>query len=219
MAFRPSPHDRSRSAAVLRSVRRAVRLRRRLLAAGLAAGAVALGLGVVAPAPPPTTPVVLAAANLTGGGVLGPADLAVRRFPPAAVPAGAAHAPARWVGRTLAAPMRAGEPVTDVRVVGPGLVAAYAPGTVAAPVRIADADSVALTRVGDRVDVIAPDPRGQLSPTLAVGNAPVVAIPAVDDELGSSTAGALVVLAVSPTDAQRVAAQSVLGPLVLSLRE
>ena len=219
MAFRPSPHDRSRRAAVLRSVRRAVRLRRRLLAAGLAAGAVALGLGVVAPPPPPTTPVVVAVADLRGGGVLAASDLAVRRFPPAAVPAGAARSPSRWMGRTLAAPVRAGEPLTDVRVVGPGLVAGYGPGVVAAPVRIADAGSVALTRVGDRVDVIAPDPRGQLPPTLAVGNAAVVAIPAVDDDLGSSTSGALVVLAVSPMEAERLAAQSVLGPLVLTLRE
>jgi Flp pilus assembly protein CpaB len=199
-------------------VRRAVRLRRRLLAAGLAAGAVALGLGVVAPHPPPTTPVVVAAADLPGGDALDGSDLAVRRLPPDAVPAGTARSPARWVGRTLAAPVRAGEPLTDVRVVGPGLVAGYGPGVVAAPVRIADADSVALTRVGDRVDVIAPDPRGQLPPTLAVGNAPVVAVPTVDDGLGSSTEGALVVLAVSPLEAQRLAAQAVLGPLVLSLR-
>jgi Flp pilus assembly protein CpaB len=190
-----------------------------LLAAGLAGGAVALGLGVAAPPPPAATPVVVAAADLTGGGVLEASDLAVRRFPPAAVPAGAARSPARWVGRTLAAPVRAGEPLTDVRVVGPGLVAGYGPDAVAAPVRIADADSVALTRVGDRVDVIAPDPRGQLPPTLAVFDAPVVAVPTVDDELGSSTAGALVVLAVSPMEAQRLAAQSVLGPLVLALRE
>jgi pilus assembly protein CpaB len=196
-----------------------VRLRRRLLAAGLAAGAVALGLGVVAPAPPPTTPVVVAAGDLPGGGVLEAADLAVRRFPPGAVPAGAARTTARWVGRALAAPVRAGEPLTDARVVGPGMLAGYGSATVAAPVRIADADSVGLVRVGDRVDVIAPDPRGQLPPLLAVGGAPVVAVPEVDDELGSGSSGALVVLAVSPTEAQRLAAQSVLGPLVLALRE
>lgn len=219
MAIRPRPHDRSRPAAVLRALRRAVRLRRRLLAGGLAAGAVALGLGVVAPPPPPATPVVVAAADLPGGGVLVAADLAVRRFPPDAVPAGAARTTARWVGRTLAAPVRAGEPLTDVRVVGPGLVAGYGPGAVAAPVRIADADAVTLARVGDRVDVIAPDPRGQLPPTLAVAGAPVVAVPEADDELGSGSSGGLVVLAVSPAEAQLLAAQSVLGPLVLSLRE
>jgi len=162
---------------------------------------------------------VVAASDLPGGGVLAAADLAVRRFPPSVVPAGATHRPARWLGRTLAAPVRAGEPLTDVRLVGPGLVAGYGPGTVAAPVRIADADAVALARVGDRVDVIAPDPRGQLPATLAVGGAPVVAVPEVDEELGSATNGALVVLAVTPTEAQRLAAQSVLGPLVLALRE
>ena len=61
------------------------------------------------------------------------------------------------MGRTLAAPLREGEPVTDVRVVAEGLLAGY-PSLVAAPVRIADAGAVRLLRVGDRVDVVATDP-------------------------------------------------------------
>jgi Flp pilus assembly protein CpaB len=219
MTSRPTLGVTSRPALALRALRRAVRLRRRLLAAGLAAGAVAVGLGVVAPPPAATVPVVVAAADLAGGEVLGVDDLELRRLPPAGAPAGAAGTPRRWLGRVLAAPMRAGEPLTDVRVVGPGLVAGYGPGIVAAPVRIADADSVALVRVGDRVDVLAPDPRGLLPPSTAVGDAPVVAIPQVDDDIGASTSGALVVLAVTSQEAQRLAQHAVLGPLVLALRE
>jgi hypothetical protein len=44
-------------------------------------------------------------------------------------------------GRTLAGPVRAGEPVTDVRLVSPSLAAGY-PGRVLVPVRIADADQI-----------------------------------------------------------------------------
>ncbi|MDQ4084511.1 MAG: hypothetical protein M3165_01710, partial [Actinomycetota bacterium] len=134
-------------------------------------------------------------------------------------PAGTAHTPRRWLGRILAAPVRAGEPITDVRLVGPGLVAGYGPGVVAAPVRIADADSVSLVRVGDRVDVLAPDPAGELPTSVAVGRASVVAIPQPDDELGGTASGALIVLAVTPAEAGDLARQSVLGPLLLSIRE
>lgn len=184
----------------------------------MAAGAVAIGLGVLAPPSPPTAPVVVAAADLPGGAVLGGDDLHVRRFSPATVPAGAAGGPRRWMGRVLAAPMRAGEPLTDARVVGPGLVHGYGPGIVAAPVRIADADAVALVRTGDRVDVLAPDPRGRVPPAVAVADAPVVAVPHADDELAAGNAGALVVLATTSGEAQRVAQLGVLGPLVLALR-
>jgi pilus assembly protein CpaB len=208
----------SRPLLALGSLRRAILLHRRLLAAGIAAAAVAIGLGVVAPPAPPTTPVVVAAADLPGGGVLSAGDLRVRRFFPASVPTGAAATPQRMLGRVLAAPVRAGEPLTDVRVVGPGLVGGLGPGMVAAPVRIADADSVALVRVGDRVDVLAPDPRGQLPPSIAVTDAPVVAVPRPGEEVTASTSGALLVLAVSADDAQRLAQHAVIGPLVLALR-
>jgi Flp pilus assembly protein CpaB len=173
----------------VRAVRRAVRLRRRLLAAGLTAGAVAIGLGVIAPAPPPTTSVVVASADLPGGGALGSDDLTVRRLPPSAVPAGSAGTPRRWLGRVLAA-----------------------------PVRIADADAVALVRVGDRVDVLAPDPTGELLSSVAVAGASVVAVPRADDALAAGTPGALVVLAVTPEEALQLARHSVLGPLLLTLR-
>ena len=140
--------------------------------------------------------------------------LALRPFSPAAVPAGA-ESRSGLLGRVLAAPVRAGEPITDVRVVGPGLVRGQGPGSVAAPVRIADAGAVALVRVGDRVDVLAPDPTGRLAPSAPVTAATVVAVP----RPGASESGALVVLSVSPAEARALARQAVLGPLVLTLRE
>jgi Flp pilus assembly protein CpaB len=218
MSPRPLLPPASRPALAIRSLRRAVRLRRRLLAGGLAAGSVAIGLGVLSPPPAPTAPVVVAAADLPGGGVLAARDLTVRDFDPSTVPAGATTSPRRLLGRVLAAPVRAGEPLTDVRVVGPGLLRGRGPGVVAAPVRIADADSVGLLRVGDRVDVLAPDPRGLLPPSTAVAGAPVVALPRPDADLGTEASGALVVLAVPAPDAAQLARHGVLGPLMISVR-
>jgi Flp pilus assembly protein CpaB len=226
MTSRPAPGaswgsslgGHSRPARALRALRRAVSLHRRLLAAGLAAAAAAVGLGVAAPSPPVTEAVVVAERDLPGGAVLRARDLQVRRFTAGTAPAGSAETPAGLLGRVLAAPLRTGEPVTDVRVVGPGLVRGYGPGLVAAPVRIADADSVALVRVGDRVDVLAPDPRGQYPPALAVADAPVIAVPRLADEVAAGASGALVVLAVTSSQAQGLAQHAVLGPLVLALR-
>nr|BFE30698.1 hypothetical protein GCM10010200_029490 [Actinomadura rugatobispora] len=113
--------------------------------------------------------------------------------------------------------MRRGEPLTDVRLISPGLLGGYGPGTVAAPVRIADAGSVRLLRRGDRVDVLAPPDtdgfgadshsRGPLRARLVVASAPVVAIPG--GQVGTGGNGALVVLA---ADRSQAAALAGAGP-------
>ncbi len=89
--------------------------------------------------------------------MLGPADLTSVAFAPGSVPAGADAAPQ---GRTLAAPLRAGEPVTDVRLVGPALTDGY-PGLTAVPVRLPDAGMAALLAVGDRIDLVSADPQAR----------------------------------------------------------
>src|SRR5690242_13846156 len=109
---------RDRLASILRPVRRAVLARRRALAAALTAVAVLAGLQAVAAPPPPHVPVAVAARDLPAGTVLAPGDVTTVDFAPGSVPSGLAGEVA---GRTLAAPLRAGEPVTDVRLVGPAL--------------------------------------------------------------------------------------------------
>jgi len=151
-------------------------------------------------------PVTVAARDLASGTVLTADDLAVRRYPAAVAPPASSSSA---VGRTLAAPVRAGEPVTDVRLVAPSLVAGY-PGLVLMPVRLADAETVALLRVGDRVDVIAADPRHGEASAVAV-DVPVVAVPSADPESSTGAAplsGRLVVLAVAPSDVDRIAGAS-----------
>src|SRR5688572_27093279 len=135
-----------------------VRLVRQVAAATLACLAVVLALrppGPGSPAPVPTVQVIVAAADLPAGTTLAPGNLSTAALPPDGVPAGSATAPGALTGQLLAAPVRTGEPVTDVRLVGPGLWSQVPPGEVAAPVRLADLAVATLLRAGDRVDVLA----------------------------------------------------------------
>ncbi len=144
----------------------------------------------------------VAARDLPSGTVLTPRDLVARRYPAAVAPVGSAP---RAVGRTLAAPVRAGEPVTDVRLVAPSLVSGY-PGRVALPVRIADAAVVALLRVGDRVDLVAADPRRGTASYVAV-DVPVLALPAADQQSADAAqlSGRLLLVAAYPSDVDGIA--------------
>jgi Flp pilus assembly protein CpaB len=201
----PSPLA-DRRTRLRRAVRRTVLARRRPLAAVCAAVAVLAGVHAARPGPGPTVGVIVATHDLASGTVLGPDDLVVRRFPVGSAPRGAAP---QAIGRTLAAPVRRGEPVTDVRLVAPALVAGY-PGRVALPVRIADADVVGLLRVGDHVDLVAADPRAGTASYVAV-DVPVLALPTpAERDVGSSElTGRLVVVAAVPTEVARIAGAAV----------
>ena len=183
----------------LRPVRRAVLARRRLLAAVLAGVAVVGGVHAAAAPPPPSVPVLTATRDLPAGTVLDPDDLTTAAFAPDTVPAGLSTDP---VGHTLAAALRRGEPVTDVRLVGPALTAGD-PSRTAVPVRLPDAGMVALLEVGDRIDLVATDPQGGGSRVVAAG-VPVLALPPPDAEVVAGQPGALVVLGVPPDEVPEV---------------
>jgi Flp pilus assembly protein CpaB len=179
-------------------------LRRRWIAAVLAALAVLVGLRGTAPAEAPTRPVVVAARDLPGGEPLTAGDLAVRRLPLEAVPPAAPRGPASLTGRTLAAPVRAGEVLTDRRVVAPTTVAGY-PGLVAVPVRVAEAGVLRPLRVGDVIDLVAAPVEGAGRAFVAAPGARVLAVPA-EHEKDRATAvdaigGGLLVVAVPPDQA------------------
>jgi len=176
--------------------------RRRPLAAACAGVAVLAVIQAARPAPVATVPVRVAAHDLASGTVLSDDDLVVRRFPSGLAPPGSVG---RAVGRTLAAPVRAGEPVTDVRLVAPSLVSGY-PGRVALPVRVADADAVALLQVGDRVSLVAADPRRGTASYVAI-DVPVLALPRPDPEAAESARlpGRLVVVGSLPADVDHIA--------------
>lgn len=191
-----------RSVRARRAVRRAVLLRRRPLAALCLAVAVLAGLRSVSPPPPETATLAVATADLPAGHVLTAEDLERQEVPPDAVPDGATPSTA-LTGRSLAAPLRRGEPVTDVRLVGRPLVASYA-SRVALPVRLPDAGSVSLLRVGDRIDLVAADPQGT-GASVVSADAIVVTLPASAESVSASDMpGRLVVVAVAEGDVTEV---------------
>jgi Flp pilus assembly protein CpaB len=187
----------------LRRVHRAVLARRRSLAAVCAAVAVAAGLRAASPAPPPTEPVLTAVRDLGAGVVVRAPDLRRTPYDPDTVPAGAFTRSSAAVGRTTTGPVRAGEPLTDARLVTSSLLDGY-PGLVAVPVRIGDPGAVRLLRVGDRVDLMAADPQGGTTAQVVGRDVPVLAIPREDDQSSGLTTGALVVLGVPETATSRV---------------
>jgi Flp pilus assembly protein CpaB len=165
--------------------------------------------------------VVVAAHDLPGGAPLTAGDLVRTALPVEAVPGGAASDPGPLLGRTLASPVRQGEPVTDVRVVGEGLLSGY-PLRVAAPVRIGDSGAARLLRVGDRVDVVATDP-GSGRARVLTRLAPVVALPrerSAGGPMESGLAGgALMVVAVPPETAVKLAGAAASDLLSVILTE
>jgi Flp pilus assembly protein CpaB len=202
------------------ALRLAVGRYRRLLAALCAAAAALLAVAAARPAAPAGIAVLAAGRDLPGGAVLAAGDLRTVPLPAAVVPAGALPAGTPVEGRQLAGPIRRGEPLTDVRLLGRALLRAGPPGWVAVPVRIADAGSVALLRAGDRVDVLATatgaaetgDAAGAVR-RVAVA-APVLAVPTP----GEGGEGALVVLAASPDGAAALASAAVTSRLSVTLR-
>jgi pilus assembly protein CpaB len=191
---------------------------RRATAALLAALALVLALRP-SPRPaaadvPATNPVVVAAADLSPGAALSQDDLAVARFPAGLAPTGVAADPAALVGRVLTGGVRAGEPVTDVRLVGAGLTALLPDGQVAAPVRLADLAVAALVRTGDRIDVLATPP-DTASAEIVAASVLVLATPASGP--GDADTGGLLLLAVDPSTAARLAAMATTATLTVSL--
>lgn len=201
---------------------------RRILAATLL---VAAGLTEVlslrhesGPAPPSSLPpfvtVVAAARDLSAGAPLRLSDMRRLAVPRDVVPAHAIGSASAALGRRLAGPVRRGEVLTDVRLVGPALATAVGgPDTVAVPLRLTDSAAAALLRPGDHVDVLAasrpsPSDTAPEAAVLAVDLA-VLAVPEVpDDPLGGSAP--LVVLAASERTARRLAgAQQDLVTVVL----
>jgi len=197
--------------------------RRVLLAVALVAGAVASGIywGSVQ-----RTAVVVAVRDLDGQRAIEADDLALRELPPDAVPAGAVRQPSDALGRTPRAPLWAGQVVVaaalaDAAAVFGGSIAPIgAQRAIAIPATAGLAVGGAIAS-GARVDVVAVpvagrapanrvtevlaaaalvlDVRGENGGTFSTRTAVRGATTGVQDRLGS------VIVAVSPTDALRIA--------------
>lgn len=186
------------------TVRRAVLRRRRLIAVALLGVAVAASLRTLAPPPADTATMVVASRDLAAGATLAPDDVEEVEVPPGVVPQGAVGEP---VGRLLAAPLRRGEPVTDVRLVGAALTAGAA-GEVAVPVRLSDPGQAALLTVGDRIDLLATDPQAGTTRLLASG-VTVLAVPRAAVAGDGALPGRLVVVGLRSEEHDRITTAAV----------
>jgi pilus assembly protein CpaB len=162
--------------------------------------------------------VVVAAQNLAAGTVLEPALVTLRGIPKQAVPDGAARVPSAVLGRTLAAPVRRGEPLTDVRLTGPDLTRASStnPDAVSVSLRLADPGIAALLHPGTTVDVVTVGER-QDEPVVLARGAQVLAVLEAGTQTGER-AGKLVLVALDPVAATRVAAASISQTLTVTFR-
>jgi Flp pilus assembly protein CpaB len=189
---------------------------------------VALGLLAAPGVAPAGTRVLVAARDLAPGVALAPTDVVVRTLPAEAVPGGALADPAGVTGRQVVGGVRAGEALTDVRLLGPAaaVAAAGVPDAAGVPVRLADAGVAALLAPGARVDLVgagAPGSAGVTVPdaaepgpvVLASGAVVLAVLPAPDRTAGSAP---VVVVALPAGLAARVATASLREEVTVTLR-
>ena len=164
--------------------------------------------------------VITAGRDLTPETVLTPADVVVSEWDSASVPEGALTDTGAVDGQTLTGPVRAGELLTDVRLLG-SRTASTALGTEArvVPVHLADAGVSDLLREGDQVDVLTvevqEDPNAIPAARVLASGAVVVLVSA--DAGGSRQRDRVVLLALPTDDATTVAAASLVSALTVTL--
>jgi Flp pilus assembly protein CpaB len=196
---------------LLRELLRAASRHRALLAAGLAAASVASGLSVVAPDTPPSDAVLTVTRDLPAGAVVTADDVRRTAVPVGLRPVGALSSSKQAVGRLVAGPVRRGEFLTDVRLLGAALLP---PGPeVALTVRLAEPATASIVVAGDRVDVLSAAPDAAATAVVVASGVRVLAVP---DGSGAGD-GALLVLAASRPTAARLAAAAVTGSLSVAV--
>jgi len=193
---------------------------RRTVAAALVLLAVVLALRPAAG--PPVARVVIARADLAPGTVLGPVDVELRPVDTAVVPKGAVADVGAVLGRRPDGPVRTGEILTDVRLVGreAAIAAAGTADAAGVPVRLADAAVAVLLRPGAQIDVVgagpasAPGDAGEPAIVLAERAVVLDVLPATE----RTGAGPVVLVALPGPVAARVAAATLGQEVTVTLR-
>jgi Flp pilus assembly protein CpaB len=176
---------------------------------------VLIGLRAVAPDPPPSALAAVAARDLAAGARLSAADVRTVRVDRALMPTSGALAEEAAVGAVLAAPLRAGQVLTDRSVVGPSLLAGYPSGTVAAAIRLGDAAIAALLHTGDHIDVYAAVAEVGQPAALVAADVAVIAVP---ETLDVGREGAIVVVAATADQSARLAGATANSALAVDIR-
>lgn len=170
------------------------------------------------------SPVVVAAHDLQPGRVLTDSDVELVQREAGSLPDGTVTAVSEVSGHTLSGPTRAGEPLTDLRVLGPRLAAAAAGVEDAriVPLRLADPAVAELLREGDRVDILTVDPDMPSNPDrtpdatiLAAGAVVVLVTPSTT---GREQRDRVVMLALPASEATTVAAASLTHAITVTFQ-
>lgn len=198
--------------------------KRRLLAAGFLCAAAGVTVEALLPHEPTTVRVVAASSDLPVGTVLTADQLAIVALPEAAVPEHSFTSPELVAGQQLATPVYAGDILARNFFVGAGLLAGSPEGTVAVPLRPADASTVQLLSAGQRVDVVLSTGNGfevSAKNTVLARGLPVLW---TSEQPGagpftpaSGAEGGLVVVAANPDEAAALAGASSAGQVHLVL--
>lgn len=154
--------------------------------------------------------IVVAARDLSPGVALTADDLRLESRLASTVPDGSQDDPSHVVGSTVAGPVRQGEALTDVRLLGSRLAeAAAGPDARIVPLHLADAALLDLVRAGDVVDILAaPNTDDTAQTHLVAADAVVVMVSA--KQKGPSGAGDRVVLVALPAAAANTVAGAAL---------
>jgi pilus assembly protein CpaB len=129
------------------------------------------------------------------------------------VPTGVLRPGSDLARRILATPVRSGEPLTDARFLSPGTLGA---DLVAYPLRLDDADIAALLRVGDQITLYGATSTATPSATPLAEDVRVITLPNPRAS-PTNTPGALIVVAVSPETAARLAQATTNSRLTIAL--
>ncbi|MBV8932524.1 MAG: hypothetical protein JOZ47_04525 [Kutzneria sp.] len=191
-------------------------LLRRLTAGLLVVAAVVLAVASIHRERDRTVSVLVTARDVAAGATLVTDDVRVAELAVSSVPTGALHEREAVLGRVLTGAARAGEPITDVRLVGAEntRLSTGAPNSSAVPVRLSDPSVADLLRPGCRADVIGLDTRGDVAAMLAADAVVITVRPPVS----STDKGRLVVVALPRETATKVAAASLSQPVTVTLR-
>ncbi|MPY80534.1 MAG: hypothetical protein GEV04_19210 [Actinophytocola sp.] len=196
---------------------------RKALAAALLVTAVLLAFAPGGSDTARASPVVITAHDVATGTTLRATDVTLARLPPTAVPTGALSTTDAAVGAMLAGSARAGEPLTDARIVDGGASSRASPhgaddDTATVPIRLSDPAISGLLLPGTRVDVVTADDTSDEGRVLA-SDATVVTVTAPDDTTRTSESdGPLVLIALPADTATRVAAASLRQAVTVTLR-
>ncbi|TCP53043.1 Flp pilus assembly protein CpaB [Tamaricihabitans halophyticus] len=184
--------------------------------------------GALAVRPPPATgeagePLLVAARDLAPGSALRPADIRMAELPVDAHPTGALTNSEAALGQTLTSAARAGEPITDARLIGPANTAlttgTAAADTTAVPVRLADSGVAELLRPGMRVDLVTTQEHAGAADPLARDATVLTVITDRDDHAeGAAQEGTLAILALPDKTATQVAGASLTRAVTVTLR-